>query len=60
MPVLPGITDTFLFAQRGFLDYGFMGGAQIDMYGNINTSVVGGDYWKPKVRLPGTGGRDGS
>jgi glutaconate CoA-transferase subunit B len=54
--MLPGITDTFLFAQRGFLDYGFMGGAQIDQYGNINTSVVGGDYWKPKVRLPGTGG----
>jgi glutaconate CoA-transferase subunit B len=54
--MLPGITDTFLFAQRGFLDYGFMGGAQIDQFGNINTSVVGGDYWKPKVRLPGTGG----
>jgi glutaconate CoA-transferase subunit B len=54
--MLPGITDTFLFAQRGFLDYGFMGGAQVDQYGNINTSVVGGDYWKPKVRLPGTGG----
>jgi glutaconate CoA-transferase, subunit B len=54
--MLPGITDTFLFAQRGFLDYGFMGGAQIDMHGNINTSVVGPDYWKPKVRLPGTGG----
>jgi glutaconate CoA-transferase subunit B len=54
--MLPGITDTFLFAQRGFLDYGFMGGAQIDMHGNINTSVVGSDYWKPKVRLPGTGG----
>jgi glutaconate CoA-transferase subunit B len=54
--MLPGITDTFLFAQRGFLDYGFMGGAQIDQYGNINTSVVGSDYWKPRVRLPGTGG----
>src|SRR6266403_223813 len=54
--MLPGITDTFLFAQRGFLDYGFMGGAQIDRHGNINTSVVGSDYWKPKVRLPGTGG----
>jgi glutaconate CoA-transferase subunit B len=54
--MLPGITDTFLFAQRGFLDYGFMGGAQIDQHGNINTSVVGSDYWKPKVRLPGTGG----
>src|SRR5499426_4395822 len=54
--MLPGITDTFLYAQRGFLDYGFMGGAQIDQYGNINTSIVGTDYWKPKVRLPGTGG----
>ena len=54
--MLPGITDTFLFAQRGFLDYGFMGGAQIDQYGNVNTSVLGAEYWKPKVRLPGTGG----
>jgi glutaconate CoA-transferase, subunit B len=54
--MLPGITETFLFAQRGFLDYGFMGGAQIDQYGNINTSILGTDYWKPKVRLPGTGG----
>jgi glutaconate CoA-transferase subunit B len=54
--MLPGITDTFLFAQRGFLDYGFMGGAQVDQFGNINTSVLGEDYWHPKVRLPGTGG----
>jgi glutaconate CoA-transferase subunit B len=54
--MLPGITDAFLFAQRGFVDVGFMGGAQIDQYGNINTSAIGGDYWKPRVRLPGTGG----
>ena len=54
--MLPGITDTFLFAQRGFLDYGFMGGAQIDQYGNVNTTLVGSDYHRPKVRLPGTGG----
>src|SRR4029450_3402445 len=54
--MLPGITDAFLFAQRGFVDVGFMGGAQIDQYGNINTSVLGSDYWHPKVRLPGTGG----
>jgi glutaconate CoA-transferase subunit B len=54
--MLPGITDTFLLAQRGFLDYGFMGGAQIDRHGNLNTSAIGGDYWRPKVRLPGTGG----
>ncbi|MBI3824622.1 MAG: CoA-transferase [Candidatus Rokubacteria bacterium] len=54
--MLPAITEAFLFAQRGFVDVGFMGGAQIDQYGNVNTSVVGADYWKPKVRLPGTGG----
>jgi glutaconate CoA-transferase subunit B len=54
--MLPAITEAFLFAQRGFVDVGFMGGAQIDQYGNINTSVIGSDYWKPKVRLPGTGG----
>jgi glutaconate CoA-transferase subunit B len=54
--MLPGITDAFLLAQRGFLDCGFMGGAQIDAHGNINTSTLGADYWRPKVRLPGTGG----
>ncbi len=53
--MLPGITDAFLFAQRGFVDVGFMGGAQIDQYGNINTTAIG-DYRKPRVRLPGTGG----
>ncbi len=53
--MLPAITDAFLFAQRGFVDVGFMGGAQIDQYGNINTTAIG-DYWTPKVRLPGTGG----
>lgn len=53
--MLPAITDLFLYAQRGFFDYGFLGGAQIDPYGNINTSIVG-PRDRPKVRLPGTGG----
>lgn len=53
--MLPGITDAFLLAQRGFLDVGFIGGAQIDQYGNLNTSAIGG-YDKPAVRLPGSGG----
>jgi glutaconate CoA-transferase, subunit B len=53
--MLPGITDIFLLAQRGFLDVGFIGGAQIDRYGNLNTSAIGG-YARPKVRLPGSGG----
>lgn len=53
--MLPSITDTFLFAQRGFLDVGFVGGAQIDAYGNLNSSVIG-SYLRPTVRLPGSGG----
>jgi len=53
--MLPGITDAFLLAQRGFLDVGFIGGAQIDQYANLNTSAIGG-YDKPTVRLPGSGG----
>jgi len=53
--MLPSITDTFLFAQRGFLDVGFVGGAQIDRYGNLNSSLVG-PAERPTVRLPGSGG----
>ena len=52
---LPPITQIFLYAQRGYFDYGFLGGAQIDTYGNINTSVIG-PVDRPKVRLPGSGG----
>ncbi|MCB0103369.1 MAG: CoA-transferase subunit beta [Anaerolineales bacterium] len=43
------------YLQRGNVDVGFMGGAQIDKYGNINATVIGG-YDTPKVRLPGSGG----
>lgn len=53
--MLTDITDIFLFAQRGFFDYGFLGAAQVDRNGNINTSVIG-DPRRPKVRLPGSGG----
>ena len=53
--MLTGITDTFLYAQRGFLDIGFIGGAQIDRFGNVNSSVIG-PFDRPKVRLPGSGG----
>ncbi|WP_255633989.1 CoA-transferase subunit beta [Nocardia sp. alder85J] len=42
--------------QPGRIDVGFLGAAQIDMFGNINTTVIGGDYAHPKVRLPGAGG----
>ena len=53
--MLTDITDIFLYAQRGFFDYGFLGAAQVDMYGNINTSVIG-SMERPRVRLPGSGG----
>jgi glutaconate CoA-transferase subunit B len=44
-----------LYLQRGNVDVGFMGGAQIDRFGNINATVIG-DYAHPKTRLPGSGG----
>ena len=48
-------TDVLLFLQRGYVDIGFMGGAQIDRYGNLNSSFIG-DADDPTIRLPGTGG----
>jgi glutaconate CoA-transferase subunit B len=53
--MLMGITDTFLYAQRGFLDVGFIGGAQVDRFGNVNSSIIG-PIDHPRVRLPGSGG----
>jgi glutaconate CoA-transferase, subunit B len=52
--VLP-ITDVLLLLQRGYVDVGFMGGAQIDKWGNLNSSFIG-DAEHPKIRLPGSGG----
>ena len=49
------ITDVLLLMQRGYVDHGFLGGAQIDQFGNLNSSFIG-DPDEPKVRLPGTGG----
>ena len=48
-------TDVLLLLQRGYVDVGFMGGAQIDQYGNLNSSFIG-DPDSPITRLPGTGG----
>ncbi len=68
MPISVGDSRTFYRASlagsmgdameacaRGFVDYTFLGGAQIDMYGNLNSTVIG-DQAKPKVRFPGSGG----
>ena len=51
-----GMADVFqLLLQNGKIEVGFLGGAQVDKYGNINTTVIG-PYERPKVRLPGSGG----
>jgi glutaconate CoA-transferase subunit B len=50
-----GSTDVLLLLQRGYVDIGFMGGAQIDRHGNLNSSFIG-DPQQPRTRLPGTGG----
>jgi glutaconate CoA-transferase, subunit B len=51
-----GMTDIMETCQRGLIDYTFLGGAQIDAYGNLNSTQIGRDYRHPRVRLPGSGG----
>ncbi|MCK9174560.1 MAG: glutaconate CoA-transferase [Desulforhopalus sp.] len=54
-----GLNSAFEMTQRGFADYGFIGGAEVDMYGNLNSTMIGDfpdGYQKPKIRLPGSGG----
>src|SRR5438876_762371 len=50
------MADVMETCQRGLIDYTFLGGAQIDAYGNLNSTLIGTDYARPKVRLPGSGG----
>src|SRR5436853_2619172 len=50
------MADVMETCQRGMIDYTFLGGAQIDAYGNLNSTMIGKDYAKPKVRFPGSGG----
>jgi len=69
MPISVGDSRTFYRAlragsmpevmelcQRGMVDYAFLGGAQIDAHGNLNSTMIGTDYTHPKVRFPGSGG----
>jgi glutaconate CoA-transferase subunit B len=50
------MADLFMYyLQGGLVDVALLGGAQIDKYGNLNTTVIG-DYARPKTRLPGSGG----
>jgi glutaconate CoA-transferase subunit B len=51
-----GMCEIMETACRGMIDYTFLGGAQIDMYGNLNSTQIGPDHQRPKVRFPGSGG----
>lgn len=53
---LKGLCAVFELTQRGHADYAFIGGAQIDMYGNVNSTFEGGSYTRAKTRFPGSGG----
>jgi len=53
---LKGLCAVFELTQRGYADYAFIGGAQVDMYGNICSTIEGNNYGKPRVRFPGSGG----
>jgi glutaconate CoA-transferase subunit B len=50
-----GLYDALALLQRGAIDLGFLGAAELDRFGNINTTAIG-PYQRPKVRLPGSGG----
>lgn len=50
------MSDIMETCQRGMVDYTFLGGGQIDAYGNLNSTMIGDDYQRPKVRFPGSGG----
>src|SRR5437879_4967319 len=50
------MADVMETCQRGMVDYTFLGGAQIDAFGNLNSTLIGDDYARPRVRLPGSGG----
>jgi glutaconate CoA-transferase subunit B len=50
------MADVMETCQRGMIDYTFLGGAQIDAYGNLNSTMIGTDHARPRVRFPGSGG----
>ncbi len=55
--VVVSVPEIFRYwLQGGRIDVGFLGAAQLDRHGNINTTVIGGTYEAPKTRLPGAGG----
>ena len=51
-----GLYDVLGLLQKGSVDIGFLGAAEVDVFGNINSTIIGGDYHHPSKRLPGSGG----
>ncbi|MGE5372802.1 MAG: CoA-transferase subunit beta [Solirubrobacterales bacterium] len=56
-PMIQEMAYSFGQVYNGYVDIAFLGGAQVDPYGNVNTTVIG-DYHKPKARLTGSGGNN--
>lgn len=54
-PVILSMSSVFGHTRCGYADIGFLGGAQVDMYGNMNSTCIG-PYDKPLIRLTGSGG----
>ncbi len=46
----------FAQASLGLMDYGILGATQVDLYGNVNSTMLGSDYQRPQKRFPGSGG----
>jgi acyl CoA:acetate/3-ketoacid CoA transferase beta subunit len=57
-PIIQEMAYSFAQAYNGYVDIAFLGFAQVDMYGNINTHFIGDDFLKPKSRLTGSGGNN--
>ncbi len=57
-PLIQEMAYSFAQAYNGYVDIGFLGFAQVDMYGNINTHLIGDDFLNPKTRLTGSGGNN--
>ncbi|MGE5416032.1 MAG: CoA-transferase subunit beta [Acidobacteriota bacterium] len=57
-PMIQEMPYSFGQVYNGYVDIAFLGGAQIDPYGNVNTTFIGADYHHPKARLTGSGGNN--
>ena len=57
-PTVMEMSYSFAQCYNGYVDIGFLGFAQIDMYGNVNTHMIGNDFHHPKVRMTGSGGNN--